>query len=163
MPAQPGVHRRARGGVEAQEGVEGIAALVGAIHALAPGGAAEDVGGVEVQGDLAHAGGGPGVALDGGEGLVELADVAEAEPPQPGSRRLGGGDAEAPQLLLGLIGADDGQVVEAGGAHCDRLGHASRELRFGQPSGPLFEMNVAVTASANPTTRIVSRSSSAPP
>ena len=98
-PPQPGVDGGSRGGLEAQQRVQGIAVLVGAVDALAPGRAAEDVGGVEVQRHLGHSRGTEGVALDDLERLVQLADVAQGEAAQPGARRLGGRNRKAPQQV----------------------------------------------------------------
>jgi hypothetical protein len=137
------VDRRARGGIETQQRMKGVALLVGAVRALTAFRPTEDVGGIEVEGHPGHARSPEGVALHLTQRLLELADVAQAEPAQPGARRLRRRHGEAPKELLGGVAPGRDQVIQATRPQRDRLGRRHHELRFGQPPGSALEMHVA--------------------
>ena len=108
--------------------MNGVALLVSAVGALAARGAAEHIGRVEVQRHLAHSRGCKGVALNLGQRLVELPDVAEGETPKPRPRRLGRRDGKTTQLRLGHVATGDGKVIETTSAKRHRLRDGHHEL-----------------------------------
>jgi hypothetical protein len=135
-PTQSSVEGGAGGSVEAQQRVQGVAELVGAIDTLTPGRAAEQVRGVEVERHLPGAIQAGRPSLDHIEGLVQLTQMTEREPAQPAARRLGHRGREPPQLALGDVVTADRKIVDAPSTAGDGLGHPQCELGVGQTSGP---------------------------
>jgi hypothetical protein len=123
---------RPRDRVEAQQRVQGIAALVGAIRALASLRSAEDVGGVEIQDDRSDAGRSIRGPLHQPKRLVQLTDVAqrEAAQPRPGSLRRRHG--EAAHGLLRSVRPRHRQVVQAPSTQRYALRDRRHELPVGQ-------------------------------
>src|SRR5207302_3753626 len=88
------------------------------------------------------------------QGLVELADVAEAEPAQKPPGGPGWGAAESPQLLLNPVGPSDLQIVEALRSGRQRLGHAEDGLCLGQPTVPALDAQVRIDGWAEAARRV---------
>ena len=84
------------------------------------------------------------------QGLVQLADVAEAEPPQEPPGGLGRGDREASHRLLCPVPPGNIQVVEALGPQSQGLGHAEDGLGLGQPPVSDLEVQLGVDRRAEP-------------
>ena len=110
---------------EAHQRVQRIALQVGLVGTLAARGAGANVGRVEVEGDrLPEADQGQRCQQDVAQGLVELAQVTDAETPEEPPGGLGRGDPEAAQLCLYPVCPGNVEIVETLCSDRHRLGHA---------------------------------------